>query len=64
MNNKTDSLPADEPVCEDMADICDMLVAAEEHGLVAEVVWSFGNDRAGGSSVKEAVAFALSEWDL
>lgn len=49
---------------QEMVDICDMLTAAEEYGLIAEVVWSFGNDRAGGSSVAEACEFALSEWDL
>jgi hypothetical protein len=60
----TDPNTAEDRANEEMIAICDMLAAAETFDLTAEVVWSFGNDRAGGSSVKEAVDFAMSEWDL
>lgn len=53
-----------EPPSDDMELIGQMLASANAHHLLTEVVWSFGNDRAGGSSVREAVEFALSEWDL
>lgn len=41
-----------------------LIRAGQESGLLAELIWSFGMDRAGGSSVPEAVEYALSEWDV
>lgn len=44
--------------------IAKMLKAAASAGLEAEAIWSFGQGRAKGMSVIEAINFALSEWDL
>ena len=49
---------------EELQQIGLMLDTASIPGLEAEVVWSFGQARARGSSVGEAAAFAVSEWDL
>lgn len=46
----------------DMDAIERMTDVAREHDLLAEVVWSFGNARAGGSSIHEAIEIALSGW--
>ena len=41
-----------------------MLNSAEFHGLLVEVVASFGQARAAGMGVHESASFALMEWDL
>ncbi len=52
----------------DLVAISDMVHAAEEHGLTAEVVWSFAQDIAAkeytDKNVIESCNYALFEWDI
>lgn len=41
-----------------------MLHIAQDNGLLAEVVWSFGNERRSGVEVREAARCAMEEWDI
>jgi hypothetical protein len=41
-----------------------LIEVGTKSGMLAELIWSFGRDRAGGSNVVEAVEFALSDWDV
>ena len=48
----------------ELGHVVDMLTTAEAAGLEPEVVWSFGNERASGHEVEQAVENALYEWDI
>lgn len=41
-----------------------MIDRADQHGLLVEVIHSFGQARATGAGVEEAVGAALYEWDI
>ncbi len=59
-----DTHPTSDPRDKEFEAIRDLIVAGTESSLLAELIWSFGMDRAGGSTVVEAVDFAMSEWDV
>lgn len=42
----------------------DMVILATHHGLLVEVLWSFGNGRAEGMDTRQATHYALNEWDI
>jgi len=42
----------------------DMVILATHHGLLVEVIWSFGNGRSEGMDTREATNYALTEWDI
>jgi hypothetical protein len=44
--------------------IAAMISAGNEHGLLVELIWSYGQARFGGDSVVSAVGFACREWDV
>ena len=44
--------------------IATMLNKADSYNLTVEVVNTYGEARARGSSIREAVTIALQEWDL
>ncbi|MGQ0834983.1 MAG: hypothetical protein ACT4O5_08720 [Gammaproteobacteria bacterium] len=44
--------------------IAELISAGIDSGLLAELVWSFGQARAAGDSVAVACGFAYREWDL
>lgn len=41
-----------------------MLKRAKDQKMTLEVLWSFANDLKAGSSIADAAAHALREWDL
>jgi hypothetical protein len=41
-----------------------MMKRAKEQRMTLEVLWSYSNDLKAGSSIADAAAHALREWDL
>jgi hypothetical protein len=60
----SEQLPTDPVVHPDMECIGVMLKKAQEHGLLTEVVWSFGLSMTYQMSVEHACDDALHEWDI
>lgn len=56
--------PEDCDIAEDFGIIRNMIAAAEQSGLLVEVVWSYGNEIHGGADVPTAASAALYEWDI
>lgn len=61
---ESEELPADDSTAKNMDSIAGMITQATKHGLLVEVVWSFGNERASGSDTVNASNNALYEWDI